>query len=305
MSLKRSESQKTSAIKYALTIALYSAASVLPVHAAGEAGWLLDQEHREAGKFIAYVTKDAIKLVFAKGWCVLAKAPENLVYVFRPTEKVIWIGTAEDLSPSALFNPFRPPRARKSLPVVIMKAAKHYQRDDNHQFVEVLGTGKKSAIEFTEYSTVTQSNRKLVFRTTKDIKTAPVVIRLLSRLYEIPDVGSLPIYVRSNAQGNKTYVKELEQSRDIASPRITAASDHSIGPVMVLETKGIRQSAIEASALAVPQGYTQKKDILDITYSSDQKSELQNLLMDIGFTKQKAGSGSMSTPVGKKSRRER
>lgn len=264
----------------------------MPAHAKSKTkGWILEQRHLEAGDITVYLAKDNIKMEFKKsGWCILAKPPAQEIYIFRTKEKTVWIGTIEQLSPASLLNPFMPPARRKGLPIIVVKHDQYYREDGKHQIVRLLGTGKQGNMHYNEYSTRTGVKTRSVFRTTPDIEAGALAARLLCRLYAIPELGSVPLYARTNSR-NESYSAELEKNRDIRSVRVNTP-DVRIGPLVAVQTMSARRAIIDESVFSVPVGYTRKKDILDVTYSKDQKRELKNLLDNIGF----------ETKVGSKSR---
>lgn len=245
-------------------------------------GWHLHQRHIDAGDVDVFITKDAVKMVLEKlGINLLSRAPGTTVYIFRPDERTIWTGSIERLQAKSLINPFSPPAPTRLRPVTVVAFGKAGVNAGRRQIVQLISSGKQGNLHYNEYSSLTQTGNRSVFRATTEIAAPSFITSILSRMYEVPDTGLVPVYARTNMH-HQAYAAELEKSKEIFEPRVETR-DVRIGPVVKLETESAQKCLLGDGVFALPSGYTAKRDILDVTYSRKKKSEMSELLNDIGF----------------------
>lgn len=256
-------------------------------------GWHLHQRHIDAGEVDVFMTKDAVKMVLKNlGLNLLCRAPGTTVYIFRPDEKTFWTGSIERLEAKSLINPFSPPAPTRLRPVTVVAFGKAGVNARRRQIVQLISSGKQGNLSYNEYSARARTGTRSVFRATSEIAAPPFITSILSRMYEVPDTGLVPVYARTNMH-HQAYAAELEKSKEIFEPRVETR-DVRIGPVVKLETESAQKCLLDDGVFALPSGYTAKRDILDVTYSRKQKNEMSDLLNDIGFAT-KTGESSSQT----------
>lgn len=259
--------------------------------------WVLKQKHMDLGNITVSVAEDAVKIDIEKIGCtLLAVGPTWKVYYYRPSEKSVWLGTPEKVALGYIANPYVRPVATKRLPVQIIEAGRRPKISGytQYQIVELLGKGMFGSLHYNEYSADLPGKKHKMFRTTGDIVIAPGGAEVICRLYGLPKMDTIPIYVRENYVQEQTYAEEHEKSRYMPYfPQHLLPRDLRTGPKITIQTVSSQKTRLNSELFEPPVGFTVKPDILDVTYSKEAKEEVTDLIDSVGFVdkanKSKAG----------------
>lgn len=262
--------------------------------------WVLKQRHLDLGNITVLVTKEAVKIDIEKIGCtLLAVGPNWRVYYYRPSEKSVWLGTPEKIALGYIANPYVRPVATKRLPVQIIEAGQRPKISGSikYQIVELLGKGMLGQLHYNEYSADMPGKKHKMFRTTGDIAVAPGGAEVVCRLYGLPKMDSVPIYVRENYVQEQTYAEEHEKNRYMPYfPQHLLPRDLRTGPRIAIQTISSQKTRLNAELFDPPTGFTVRPDILDVTYSKQAKEQVTDLIDAVGFVdkanKSKAGAAS-------------
>jgi hypothetical protein len=112
-----------------------------------------------------------------------------------------------------------------------------------------------------------------------DISSAPQAADFLSRFYNIPDTGKIPLY-RCNDRGKG---RPLQQGKG-GWLKTEIGTDLRSGPVVELTTISGKKLPFNASDFEYPQGYKRKGNLTAVTFSSRQKETMNDAINDLGFT---------------------
>lgn len=247
--------------------------------------WIVSQKHCDLGNIKVYLAKDAVKIELEKLGCsLLSKAPDWKVYYFRPGEKTVWIGTPEKLAFGTLGNPYCRPTPVSKLPVLVLKPGQKNVFGKAYQVVELLGSGQNAGLHYEEYSAMLPAGRHKVFWVTRDINVSPRCAQVMCRLYGLPEMNLVPLYVRENTLKSELYSTEHEKNRMLPFfPRHIIPNDLRSGPRISILTAASRRAPVADDIFQVPLGYERKKDILDVTYSKEAKDELTKVIDSVGY----------------------
>lgn len=106
----------------------------------------------------------------------------------------------------------------------------------------------------------------------------------MCRLYGLPEMNLVPLYVRENTLKSELYSAEHEKNRMLPFfPRHIIPSDLRSGPRISILTAASRRAPVADDIFQVPVGYERKKDILDVTYSKEAKDELTKVIDSVGY----------------------
>jgi hypothetical protein len=247
--------------------------------------FIVTQHHSDLGNIQVYLQKDAVRMDLDKIGCsLLSKAPDWRLYYFRRVEKTLWIGTPEQLSLGGLGNPYSRTTPLSKLPIVVLKPGERESRRQVCQVVELLGAGEYAGLHYEEYSAMLPAGRHKVFRVTRDIKVSPHCAQVMCRLYGLPEMNLVPLYVRENSLNAELYSTEHEKSRTLPYfPSHIIPRDLRSGPRTMIQTAAAHRATVAESVFCEPVGYARKKDILDVTYSREAKEELTKVIDSVGY----------------------
>ncbi|MBC8000197.1 MAG: hypothetical protein IAF58_19740 [Leptolyngbya sp.] len=206
-----------------------------------------------------YVWHDGVKVVCYKLGCqFLTKAPDWKVLCYREPEKLEWIGLIDQFTGKVIANPFATAQPRQE-PVAI-------------------GTTKYCGLNCTTYQ-AEQGSKDLLYAA-NEIPVAPQVANFLSRLYSTSNLSHIPVY-RIIDRG-KALTAHREQSLKDAI-RITATTDVRTGHIVKLQTNSCQKIPFSAKYCESPTGFKRTKDIIDVSYSSNQRDDIKDVFNEIGF----------------------
>lgn len=225
--------------------------------------WHLVQTSEELGVTDAYISHDSAKVIIKRFDCeLLIKAPDWKVHCYRPTEKVEWVGNLTLFDGSVMSSPFAVPRSYNPKPL------------------ESLGRGDIKQLKYTRYATERGKQRLMSWLCTADeIATAPKIAEFLSRLYCVPNIKQVPLVRVITRKGSVVLPK-----KDSSMLSVDSAQDLRTGLVRRLNTISWKKMPFNAADFATPQGYKRLPDVIQVSYSKNRKSEMNDMLDSIGFT---------------------
>jgi hypothetical protein len=220
--------------------------------------WLLVQDKLDIGEHLAYVAPDAVKIVSKKcGYQLLVRAPDWKVYCFRPNEKLLWIGNLRDFSGIVMMNP----------------AATVKQKIAN---VLPAGEGTINGLKCTNFTDPGTKNIEVM--AASEIQVCPQVAELACRYFGSPSQKQYPLYYRVHGKKSVALLNKRSMWFDPNGLR-----DTRTGALVRLNTRSGKQVPYNAADFDYPHGYKTVTDIKQVTYSREQKKEMESLLDDIGF----------------------
>lgn len=224
--------------------------------------WKLTQHTEEMGKTEVMIVSDAAHVYCPRLGChFLAKAPDWQVHCYRLDEKVEWVGAMEQFNGLVMANPFSAPKPFSS------------------PKCKTIGKGEMDGLKYTKLTTG-NGLRNLLY-TADDIKVAPKVGEFLARLYFIPNTDLVPLYRITTRYGSTQLTKKASTVIEINS-----AQDLRSGAIIKLQTLAWQKVPLKSSDFASPKGFKQSPDIIQVTYSASRKSEVNDMLDNIGFTEE-------------------
>ncbi len=252
-------------LKLLLALPLVIIASLLATGADGASKnqppivYQLEQYSDSLGDCVVSVYHDGAKVVCNKLKCeLITKAPDWKVHCFRNDNRIEWSNEIQKFNGETMSNPFarlRPPRQAKLTEV---------------------GHGALNGLRYTKFRTPVSANDQLY--TTKDIAVAAQVEEFLARLYFTPQAEGIPLY-RCVEHKPDRKIKEGK----VGIIKVGANTDLRTGLVKKLETKGWKKIAFNASEFMLPTGFKQRKEIFEVSYSSDKRGEFSEIFDAIGF----------------------
>lgn len=232
--------------------------------------WVLNQHGEEQGNTTIYISQDAVKVDNKEHGCqLLTRAPDWKVHCFRPREKVEWVGELSQFNGIMMVNPFALPQKQGTKNLV------------------AIGKGSINGLKYTKYRT--QRSDKDLLLTADDIQVDARGAEFLARLFYVPFRPNVPLYRLTDRGKGETHVEDKPKWIDLNSMK-----DLRGGMVTKLATTGWHKEPYNASTFAIPQGYKRINDIIQISYSKHDKSQVNDMINDIGFT------SVTSTPAGVK-----
>jgi len=235
--------------------------------------WLLVQNHCDRGKMTVYIAPDAVKVVSERfGYHLLCRGPKWIVYCFRPDDKTVWTGTLNQFCGGILYNPGLVP-------------------SKNHIILTATDKGSLPGTKYTKF-TAPGFSRETEYGA-DDIAVNPMVVEFLSRFYECPDVGKVPLYrINDKGKGHRTTLNRKGDwmTRDLGT-------DLRGGPIEELVTKSVGKVPYKATEFEFPVGYKKVADITSVAYSSAQKDSLTEVMGNIGFTYRDLDSKKKTAPA--------
>lgn len=248
---------------------------------------VLEQDQRDVGRYTVYITHDAIKMVNNKvGAVLIAKAPLWEVHFFRPSEKVIWSGSMDRLSPATLVNPMKTSITTHVLPTVVATSHLERPKDKKVQLIYKEGVGSLQGLHYVEY-TAFNVNSKFLFRAADQFPIAPKGAEVLCRMYRSPLVDQIPLYVRSNRIVQKNAYANDESIRKKSPFNVVEIYnkpyDIRTGPQEYVVTKSWKEVPFNSKDFSVPTDYKHVAEFVNVTYSRDMKSRFATVIDDVGF----------------------
>lgn len=256
---------KLQAISFAFLTALTacsSPADAVPANSTMPQQWHLLQNSEEMGKVDILLTYDAVRIHAQKqNFYALIKSPDWKVHCYRDNEKLEWIGDLKIFSGLVMVNPFSVPRPFKIIETPTGER------------------GTLKGLNYAKYSTGPGKDNYIC--ATSDIKVAPQVAEFIARLYNMPNTNLLPIY-----RSTKQPFARLKRNKNapIAANLVDVGTELRTDALEKLSTISWQKTPYQPKSFAYPKGYTLVPDVVRITYSADSKSELNEMLDNIGFT---------------------
>ena len=220
--------------------------------------WLLNQTFTDRGKADIIVTSDAVKVVSTDwGYSLVAAAPDWTVHCFRPEEKIEWYGPLNLFSGHMLFNP-------------VAVADRNLTRQ------MPLGQGSQHGLKYTRYAP-NRSSLSLIYAA-DDIKISAHASEFISRFYDFPDVGKIPIFCRTDRGSGrvigdgKGMWHHIELGRDLRN-----------GITIELVTNSWKKVAAKSVDFSPPKGFTRIGDLTQVAYSKKQKKDMNEAMNQFGF----------------------
>lgn len=249
---------------FAHTLIAAAFATVLVCNTASQAQnkpreWLIEQNFADLGDTRLYVSEDAIALVCpAKNLHILTKSPDWQVHCFNTVEKVEWIGHLNQFSGIAMANPFAVPYG---------KSARTWRLN---------GQTKVRGIACLRYGNMQASGDKLL--TAQEPKTNKNCAEMVARFYHTPILPEIPLY-HAIHNGVTKYTRKSVYWMDS-----NIAGDLRDGPIEKLKTLSCQPKAFNAADFEYPKGYKRIGRLIEISYSSREKSNISDFMDNIGFT---------------------
>ena len=221
--------------------------------------WIINQKEDNFGDTTLYVCHDGARLVCKKFGCELVcKAPGWKVHCFNLAERTEWIGDLSQFNGIIMANPFAMPGAHN-----ILKLRK-------------IGLGEFNGLKYTKYRTPFSARDLLL--TASEIPVAEKVGEFIARLYVLPNSHSVPLF-RDNDRGRERPPERFK----IGAVRIASGNDLRGGVLHTLVTKSWKKTAYNPADFELPKGFERRKDIIQVSYSSNKKEELGSFLNELGF----------------------
>ncbi|MDX1987968.1 MAG: hypothetical protein SFV17_14870 [Candidatus Obscuribacter sp.] len=246
--------------KLVLTLSTVGGCLSLPLLAAAGAQpteWLVVQSHESKTDAVIHVTHDAVKLESkALGCTLLTRAPDWKVHCYRPLEKIEWIGDMGQFSGMVMSNPYALPK-----PTLRGPAPRCVGETEMNGLKCKIYKGFASEVYCAD-----------------SISVDPMVVLFFNRLYGTPLVPSVPLYERTHKRADRDLVRRKTDWIDTG-----VASDLRGGRLVKLTTSSCKSVPYNAKDFEVPRGYKRKVDLIEVSYSKDQRQEITDMLDNVGF----------------------
>jgi len=239
--------------------------------------WILTQRHDQSGEFSIYIAPDAVKIISpANGGNVLAKGPDWKVVCFRPDDKIQW---------STSLNKFEGLNSALS----INEAARIHGAPN----LTRLASGTYQGISYSSY---TDKFHKVLWLA-DGIKTSPQAAEVIGRYFSLPETRQILLLIkgepRAKAANAPVPVGHVsgQQAWSINS-LMRQPAVHKGGPQF--ETVSAKKIAYNAADFEYPKNFRQVNALSEVLFSKTQKSDLADIINDLGFTpdtKAKSGNG--------------
>lgn len=224
--------------------------------------WKLTQKTEEMGTTEVMIVSDGAHVYCPRLGChFLVKAPDWRVHCYRLDEKVEWAGAMEQFNGLIMANPFSAPKPYISPPC------------------KTIGKGDMDGLKYTKH-TFSHGLNNIIY-TADDIRVSPKVGEFLARLYYLPNTNLVPLYRsttkvgRTNIAKNASTVIEINSGQDLRS-----------GTIIKLQTLAWQKPPFKSGDFASPRGLKQLPDIIQVSYSASRKTEVNDMLENIGFTEE-------------------
>jgi hypothetical protein len=248
---------------------------------------VLNQVQRDSGSYITTVTRHAVKMVNSNNGIVLvAKAPRWEVYFFRPSDKIIWIGPMDKLSPATIFNPFKDHTTMEVRPATLAASHLDHSNSTKGQVIYKDGEGSLQGIHYIKYSNFGVGS-KTVFFAADQFPIDPTCAEVLSRMCRNPLVNQVPLYVLGSKPGKKAQ-SEIDESKR-KSPDFPMSDlynmryDVRTGPQEYLVTNSWKVAPFNNSDFAAPTNYKRVAKFTDVYFSKKIRSQITTVIDDMGF----------------------
>ncbi len=244
-----------------LTLSGFWGSAQASIAKAGQKEWILQQASDMGGATTIYVTDDAVKVKTDKLGChLLCRAPDWKVHCFQPQESLEWVGDLSLFSGIVMGNPYALPKIPK-----VMSA-------------KLVGKGNFQGLKYSKFSSGNYGSSLLC--TADDIPLAPKGAEFLSRLYTMPIITKVPIFCTGKKGGGTLKVNHAS----VRQNDYDCAADLRKGEVQFLRTLSWKSIPLHDADFAVPKNFKRVSDIIQVTFSSDKKDQLGDMLDNVGFT---------------------
>lgn len=238
--------------------------------------WKLTQKNEEMGRAEILLSQNAVHVYSPKLGChLLVKAPDWQVHCYNLNDKVEWVGPMEQFNGLIMANPFSAPKPFVTPPY------------------KTIGDGKMDGLKYTKYAVSHGLNNLLC--TADDIKVSPKVGEFLARLYYLPNTNLVPLYRSTTKVGRTNITKKASTVIEINS-----GQDLRSGTIIKLQTLAWQKIPFKSGDFASPRGLKQLPDIIQVSYSASRKSEVNDMLDNIGFSDESNKLVQPSTPAKRK-----
>lgn len=256
ISMRRNLLTVLSIFAYALPAAFASPETAKPL--AEQQEWRLDQVGDNKQKLIMYVAQKAVRIEMpSMGFIIISKAPDWKVHCFRNDEKKEWIGPMDQFSAMQMTNPYAVPKARRKWPFTLDKKK------------DTVVCGLPATRYRTQHTTYTCANEMIV---------DPMIVELMNKIHGTPQLPSVPLSICANKAGS-----DLKRGKEPDWIDTNLMGDLRSGKVVILSTENIKRLPFTAKHFELPKGYTRKKDLVEVSYSADQRSEINEMLNSVGY----------------------
>lgn len=262
---RKHKSALTIQLKLLVAVPLVVVASLLATGAEGASKnqapivYQLEQYSDSLGDCVVSIYHDGAKVVCKKLKCeLITKAPDWKVHCFRKDDAIEWSDDIQKFNGETMSNPFarlRPPRQAK---------------------LTEIGHSALNGLKYTKFKTPISANDQLY--TTKDIAVAAPLEEFLARLYFTPKAEGIPLYRCVDNRPDR----KIDEAK-LGTIKIGANTDLRTGLVKKLETKGWKKIAFNANEFVVPKGFKPRREIFQVSYSSEKKGEFNEIFDAIGF----------------------
>lgn len=220
--------------------------------------WRLEQS-RENQTYVIYLTPKAVRIDSVDcGYSIICKAPTWTVHCFRNDDKAEWVGTVDTFSGALMQNPMAVPGNAKPPPT--------FTAD---------GPFKLGEYKCTKYRT-----KHGYYICADEMPVDPMIVRLFNRMHGNPILPSIPLMMCINRRGGKISPSPEKRINLLDTNPL---QDLREGKIITLQTSKIARRPFSEKDFALPQNYKMKRGLVEITYSSKQKGEIDDILGDVGF----------------------
>ncbi|HEY9754990.1 MAG TPA: hypothetical protein V6C97_07515 [Oculatellaceae cyanobacterium] len=274
-------SVQRSAFVVALLTLIATLSFMQPSNSAASKGYLLKQELRDLGPISVAATMSGISVDFEKYKCKLvAHAPDWQVYLFRPTEKLMWVGDINqtDQILRGQLN-YLSKNVLKSDPAKASQIKLHsIENLVKAKNADVIETGEFQGFPYrTLTSEKVRYRANVTFKCLKDFKVAPQCAAIIGQLCALGPVDQMPIFAKKTRRSEApTYAQEHERQKDISfglNEIATPKYDLRIGPQLLINTTKIQSAQVPAESFAVPEHYKEVVAATQVLYSSAFKND--------------------------------
>jgi len=220
--------------------------------------WRLEQREDSVGPIVLYISHDAVKAVSQQwGYQIVAKAPSWTVHCFRPAEKTEWSGDLDHFSGCMLSSPVEGGTL-------------------NAEQLNGYETGIYKGLKYKSFAFNKHSHS--VLYGAEDIDVSPRCAEFVSRLYDLPYLGKIPIYRR------RVKTQDLRTiNKDGTWLDMGLSDDKRAGLVVEFVTNSWKKVPYKAADFDWPKGYKKLPNASHVAFSKNQKDDINNVLSEIGF----------------------
>ncbi len=265
-----------------LMLAVIQAVKAPPASAEPKFEWIISTTHTGSGKYVYYLTDDAVKLEsIANGGIAIAKAPTWRVSCFRDSDKLEFTSDLKHFDFSRLFS-LMPKRGDISIVPVVD-----------------IGTEKLKGLLCRKFRLPDGQ----IHWTPAELKTAPAVSEMVARYFGTPSVSFVPVRSLKSIEAQKLVLQQRAKEDQLKKtvPWMSTWSNVELNSLdrVTIELTGWKKVPYKASDFEYPVGFRQTKDLKEVILSGSTRKDLIDLLGTFdedGVDKGKQSSAPSGTP---------